>query len=194
MNQGDAFFIGFCAKKTKKVSGCPNSESVNDVCSVSDCIYPRADDWASPLNLNRAGLHNDERSAMRTIQAGQKADFDLFAYRIVPTEFARNSPSRERPVLAMFVGDGEEISPEPDLKLFEFLGYDPVSSQFAEQGTIYFECSPLSCNDCAGEHPVNSHCLISDRESAMQVAQSFADTDPEPGPYFVVEVWRKRSV
>lgn len=194
MNKSAAIFIGFCVKPTKKVAGCPKTDAVIDVCSVAACIYPPPDAWYQLYpRLNHAEYCNDERLALSAIPPGRERDFELFAYRIIPVEFARKQSPCERPVLSMMGKGGVEIASEPDLGSYEFLGYDAVSSQSAEHGVIDFECSPLSCNDCAGEHPVNEHCLISNLQDALTVAQNFADTDPEPGPYYLVEVLRKRA-
>lgn len=57
----------------------------------------------------------------------------------------------------------------------------------------FFECSPLSCNNMAKEFAVNRHCLVDDLDQAGSVAERFAVEEPEPGPYYVIEVWREGS-
>ena len=54
-----------------------------------------------------------------------------------------------------------------------------------------FECSPLSCNGLATEVPVNRACLLDSLEEAVALARRCAREQPEPGSYFVVEVWRE---
>jgi len=53
-----------------------------------------------------------------------------------------------------------------------------------------FECSPLSCNLMALEVAVTRHCLVDDLEAARELARRFSVEEPEPGPYYVVEVLR----
>jgi hypothetical protein len=65
-----------------------------------------------------------------------------------------------------------------------FAGFDVVSVG----ATRTFECSPLSCNQLAGEVPVNRHCLVDGLERALQVARRFEAEQPEPGTFVVVDV------
>jgi hypothetical protein len=51
-----------------------------------------------------------------------------------------------------------------------------------------FGCSPLSCCALAGEVGVNRHCLINDLDGALRLAQRWDQEEPEPGPYYVVQV------
>lgn len=66
------------------------------------------------------------------------------------------------------------------------LGFDVVSKSVSDG----FECSPLSCNSMALELAVNRHCLVDHLEVAIAVATRFSVEEPEPGPYYVVEVLR----
>jgi hypothetical protein len=72
---------------------------------------------------------------------------------------------------------------------FEKLGYDIVT-RYA--GNI-FEHSPLSCNGLAEEIKVNRYCLIDGSEMAFEIAKQFEVKGAEPGPYYVVEVWRQKN-
>jgi len=69
---------------------------------------------------------------------------------------------------------------------FGRLGFDVVS----RHSDATFECSPLSCNYMAREIPVNRYCLIETEAEAFQVARDFSRSEPEPGSYCLVEVWR----
>ena len=69
---------------------------------------------------------------------------------------------------------------------FESVGYDVVS----RSGTSFFECSPLSCNYLAKEIDTNSYCLVRELDDALALALS-AESRWEPGPYYVLEVWRQ---
>ena len=44
----------------------------------------------------------------------------------------------------------------------------------------------------AREIAVNRYCLIDTLDDAIATARIFAGEQPEPGDYYVVEVWRKR--
>jgi hypothetical protein len=106
------------------------------------------------------------------------AEFEYFAYKLFPVSFTEGKP---------------ETFPVPVLKVaplaedYQRLGYDAVN----KTGCAHFECSPLCCNGMSEEIPVNRWCLIDEQERAFAVANYFSVRKPEPGPYFVVEVWRK---
>lgn len=65
----------------------------------------------------------------------------------------------------------------PDQKLL--MGFDVVS--FTAQTSP--ECSPLSCHSLADEIQTNSHCLLSDFDTARQLLETGRFKDSEPGPY-----------
>ena len=71
---------------------------------------------------------------------------------------------------------------------FEPLGFDVVSKSI----TDFFECSPLSCNGKATTFSVNAHCLFDALEDAIAAAEAFSKEEPEPGPYYVARVLRRR--
>lgn len=70
---------------------------------------------------------------------------------------------------------------------FVSLGFDVVNKT---PFSAFFECSPLSCNGIAGEVPVNRYCLLATLEEAIASAQRCAREEPEPGPFYVLEVLR----
>ena len=89
-----------------------------------------------------------------------------------------------------------QVTAEVNLDEYISIGYDiaggPLPSP--EYGSMLgFSCSPLSCNAMSDEHAVNRFWLIDELERAIQVAKEFGRTEPEPGPYYVYEVLRKRS-
>jgi hypothetical protein len=82
-----------------------------------------------------------------------------------------------------------EVSPSSIAPLsqdFRSLGFDVVSKSASDS----FECSPLSCNSVALEVAVNRHCLVDGLDAAEELARRFSVEEPEPGPYYVVEVLR----
>lgn len=102
----------------------------------------------------------------------------LPAYRMFPVQFdeSHQQPFEIPPLL---------VVPLPSS--FERLGFDIVSR--CDSG---FECSPLSCNHMAAEVSVNYYCLVNDVDIAFQLESEFEAAGCEPGPYYVVEVWRQR--
>ena len=70
---------------------------------------------------------------------------------------------------------------------FRSLGYDAVHKYLDD--ILGFECSPLSCNSLAQEWPVNRYCLLDDLTTAIEAARRFSIEKPEPGMYYVAEVF-----
>ena len=103
--------------------------------------------------------------------------FAVFAYRLHPVQFAKGQ-------IQHIVID--ELSVEPLPAGFESLGFDIVSKSIS----AYFECSPLSCNGMANEVPVNRFCLVDGLDQAVSLAERFSREEPEPGPYYVLDVQR----
>jgi hypothetical protein len=105
---------------------------------------------------------------------------DVYAYKVYPLRF-----------------DAGEVQPwkvqtrvtELDLAGFAFLGFDIVS----RSSDASFECSPLSCNGASDDFPVNRSCLIDDIDTAYNVAVEISRGKYEPGPYHLVEVYRRRQ-
>jgi hypothetical protein len=75
---------------------------------------------------------------------------------------------------------------------YECLGWDAVGTWFGIGQSATFDCSPLTCNGLASEIPANRFGLLDTIEEAVSVAARFAREQPEPGTYFLVEVWRRR--
>ena len=80
----------------------------------------------------------------------------------------------------------EVITPEVEPLSADFvsLGFDVVN----KTNGPFFECSPLSCNGMAKEVRVNQFCLLETPEQAVAFARRCASEEPEPGPYYVLEV------
>ncbi len=90
----------------------------------------------------------------------------------------------------MYGGELADLPPEPDLTGYACLGYDVV-----EHGDyLGYGCSPLSCNGMAAAYPANRYCLLDSLAAAYHVARTFGVEGPEPGPYIIVDVRRKRRV
>ena len=104
----------------------------------------------------------------------------MFAYWILPVVVQRASRKPlQLPTLS--------VSPMP--VTFELLGFDVVSKRLSD----FFECSPLSCCNLANEFSVNRYCLLETPDVAAAAAERFAREEPEPGPYYIFQVWRDAS-
>jgi len=150
--------------------------SVSEIASVSDCIASRASDWIDEWAHNDWFVYDTPQLAAEIAQRQGGDPWPMYAYSLLPTVF---TASGESPVPVIVTA-----SPRPPD--FELLGWDVVSKAFSP----IFECSPLSCNQMGTEVPVNSACLLSSCEEAVAFARRCAREQPEPGDYYVVEVWR----
>jgi len=102
-----------------------------------------------------------------------------YAYRLLPVAF---EPTGTEAPLQL-----DNVTPQPIPEPFRRIVYDVVSRGFSAT----FECSPLSCNGMAFEAAVNEFCLLDRLTDAVEFARRCALEQPEPGSYFVVEVWRE---
>ena len=121
---------------------------------------------------------------------GRRFDWHLYAYRMFPVRFA---DGKEAP----YTIQGEGIQPLPADYLR--LGLDVLSQEI----DLQFCYSPLDCNGWYQDVAVNGYCLLDQLETAFELACHWSDgkydangsySGPaEPGPYSIVEVWRKRG-
>jgi hypothetical protein len=169
---------GYFARRVAPAPEHLGAPGVREICSVSECMSPGADDWISAWRHNGFGWFNLVADAVSVVPEARRGEFRLFAYRIHPDVF--QGPAR---VTVSLPGD---VHPEPLPEGFRSIGFDSASRSSAEG--LSLECSPLSCNGLAAELPVNEHCLFPSLAAAIAGAQRFAAEQPEPGDYYVVEV------
>jgi hypothetical protein len=157
-------------------AGFPCSAPVEEICSVSNCIAQGIGRPDDPLDL-----HSDAAQAWAVVPEEARADFALYAYRLWPVQF---EDGHEEPI---------DLWWEPAVALmadsFVRLGWDAVVGGNGHS----FGCSPMSCNsgaDVVRCPEINRYCLVADKRAALTLARNFSITQPEPGPYCVVEVWR----
>lgn len=159
----------------------PCAPPVEEICSVSNCIARSTGRAENPADGNPLGLHTDAGMAWAAVPKDARADYALYGYRLWPMQYAE--------------GQEEEINLwwEPDLealpKTFVRLGWDAVVGGNENS----FGCSPMSCNagcDVVRCAEINRYCLVANAQAAKALAYRFSITQPEPGPYCVVEVWR----
>lgn len=172
---------------------------VVEICSLGDCIAEPPDGWEERWDFNQACCYNSEREALSTLRPDDDPTlYDLFAYWQFPLEFLRDDKVRQIDLLAELDAGVHPIAPDLDLNLYESIGYDVAGGyrMYIDQTLtrmLGFSCSPLSCNGLAAEFRVNRLCLLPDLHEAVEFARHCARTEPEPGPFYLYEVLRKRS-
>ena len=169
--------IGYFPKRTTKRPDWLKPEVVEEVCSVANCVSPAPDGWINHWRHNAMGLFDTPDLALSVVPEADRNELDIYAYQMFPVRFIRG---RQEP----FAIPALPTAPLP--ASFELLGFDVVS--FSLEGG--FEHSPLSCNHMAETVTVNRYCLVDDRDLALACAAKFEGDGCEPGPYYVVAVWR----
>lgn len=175
--------IGYFAKPTIKRVDWPKAESVEEICSVSNCMSGGDWDWINEWLHNEMWVFDSPELASKVVPDSKRPKCDLYAYRMFPGRYVMGKQQ-------LFVIPALRAQPLDDS--FEKLGYDLVSRETEAD----FGHSPLSCNGLADEVPTNRHCLLCSAEEAFALAPTMEIPGQpmrgEPGPYHIVEVWRKR--
>jgi hypothetical protein len=168
--------IGYFAKRHTPAPASLDAPNAIEICSVSLCIAAPPDGWIEHWTHNDWFVYDSPDEARRVAMNDLDSEFAIYAYRLLPVAFGDDTQPLEI-----------TVSPTPLPENFERLGFDVASRDM----TPTFECSPLSCNGMAAEVPVNEYCLLSSLEEADAFARRCAKEQPEPGTYFVIEVWRE---
>jgi len=190
-------FIGFRVKQVHKTAGNEWDRdflpaNVVEICSMSDCRAHTPPNWDGCWRFNSTGCFNTEGIALAAIPPGESDLYELFACRMFPVEFSKGEQVRKLNLKTDLLSDLPPLTdPEPDFSSYVAIGHDIAGGPIGR--CLGFSCSPLSCNGCAADFPVNRYCLIEDLALAVEAAKNFAETEPEPGPYYLYEVLRKRS-
>ena len=171
----DLRLIGYFPKNPSVPAGWTGPAHIAAIGSVSACLAEAPDGWIQRWLHNDLGLFNTRADA-RSVIPENAPGFSIFAYRLLTVRFATTGPE-PLPVA--------EFPVEPIPASFVALGFDVGSRSLSS----FFECSPLSCNLMAREIPVNEFCLLSNLDQAIAAAERFAQEQPEPGSYYVVEVF-----
>jgi hypothetical protein len=152
---------------------------ITEICSASECMSSGPSDWIDAWKHNDHWVYDSLEIATSVIME-DKSRFEIFAFKQYPIKINHGKI------------ETEEVS-EPNVTPlpadFKFLGYDAVSRSAGNA----FECSPLSCNGGAETIPCNPYCLFDTFEDALEGAKTFSSGVWEPGPYYVVEIYRGRS-
>ena len=169
----------------------PAYAGVEEICSVSECIVKSPPEWVEKWAHNtETWLFDTPEAAWSVVPAAERERYRLYAYRLLPVLFHESGQETEHPL--------PEFTAVPVPGRFSCLGYDAVvrhvgTTHSGGNETPAFSCSPLSCNGMAAEYPVNRYCLVDDLDTAIAMARDFAAGNCEPGPYCVVEVWRREA-
>ncbi len=151
---------------------------VEEICSVSSCMSPAPENWINHWRHNELWAYDTQEIAWSVVLPELQHAFHLYAYAMYPLRFIHGE---QQPFSI------PELNVQPWPKSFIRLGYDGVSRSLDTN----FECSPLSCNGMAERFAANRYCLIDSEQKGFELAQRFSESEPEPGPYHVVEVWRQ---
>ena len=186
MNKPESVLIGYFPKKIALRTDWFKNSTVEDIYSVCECISKGPDDWIDKWKHNITWWLFDTPEAGLEVLGANDVGFTMLAYKLFPVQFDGGAL---QPLEIVSTARGE-------LNNFEFLGYDIVSRS-AEIAEVRFEHSPLSCNNGCEKIPVNKHCLIDDFKTAWKIAESISAESKngswEPGPYCLVEVYRKKN-
>ncbi len=182
----DAIAVGYILKRPGARPNWLGLAGVQRILSVANCLAPPPEDLG--IEHNSFCLFNTPQAAVAVLGEGEnRSEYVLCAIKLVPRAFA---PGAERSILAGDLPDlwGVALDCAVLSHGFVFAGYDCVTTEW-DRNVAGFGCSPLSCNGFGRQIAVNRYCLIDEFERALEVARRFASEQPEPGIYFVAEVW-----
>jgi hypothetical protein len=152
---------------------------VEEICSVSECLAKGPTRWIDSWRHNELGFFDTPELARSVIPRAAEG-FSVFGYRLWPEKFA-GGKAEPLPI--------PKVAPQPLAERYCSLGFDVVSKSVS----LYFECSPLSCNLMAEKTLVNRYCLVASGDAARSLAERFSVEQPEPGEYHVIEVFRENA-
>ena len=186
--------IGYFAKPVTSRPEWLKAEQVEEVCSWDACRIGRLVDWIHLWRHNAEWVFSTPELAWSVVTEAVRSQCQLFGYRLYPVRFrlgVRESYQLPDYSEAEVLGFAPQWPEAMDCS-FERLGYDLVPRNCEAN----FECSPLCCADLAVEVPTNRYCLLDTAEEAFALAPTLeVPGQPprgEPGPYHIVEVWRRR--
>jgi hypothetical protein len=195
----------FPRRQTGMPKGYRAPPNVTEIASVGHYSSDGPTNWVDQWRHNEMWFFDSEALARKVIadaiqievEADRQRDppwrvklsrevgvtYDFYAYKMFPCWFVDGRQEAY---------DLSGLNCEPLPADYERLGYDAVS----REGVANLECSPLFCNGRAADIPVNCFCLIDEPERVLALAQMFSGSHGngcEPGDYFVLEVWRKKT-
>lgn len=193
--------IGYFLRQTKIPLDWDLSSTVTEACTVSHCMNPSPHDWIKLWRHNDLGFFNTQADAW-SMPVDSPHEHHLFAYRLLPVRFDRGHQKLvalpELSVEALseeFVSLGFDVVNRSELEFPSDAPWSRVSETSPGCAPLHFQaffgCSPLSCNGLSKEFAVNQFCLLNTLAEAEAFAEYCSREEPEPGPYYVVEVLRE---
>jgi hypothetical protein len=174
--------VGYMAKKIVKRPDWLSSESVIDICSVSNCVSNNFANYF-PFWKHNGYWFFDTAHAIEQLARENGIDLSgvkFFFYEVHERQYDEEKKS------------WNDIQPEPSFLTKvrppterKLEGYDVVSFWSG----MAAECSPLSCNSVAQDVPVNTHCLLQNFAEAKSHLESGRFDDTEPGPFRIFAVY-----
>jgi hypothetical protein len=177
----EPILIGYFPKRSAVPTDWTSNPAVKELCSVSECLAAGPPDWIQAWQHNALGRFDSPGIARGLVPPASMDRYRIYGYRLWPRRWVEGQAEAFTP---------PPIAVTPLPPSFERLGVDVVSSSTGSG----FECSPLSCNHLAAEVPVNQYCLLDTMAEALDLAARAESIGAEPGPYYVVEVWRERTI
>jgi hypothetical protein len=168
--------IGYFPKKVVQRSASLKAAHVTAVRNASGCLSSGPPGWIQHWTHNEMWVYSTIDAALAVMPQDERGEYELQAYRMLAIRWdAGRGMSIVLPTLNV------EAVPAS----FHSVGFDAVSIQ---AGVAGFGCSPLSCNAMAEEIETNEHCLLPTQQLAEHTALRFSIDEPEPGPFYVIEV------
>lgn len=182
-------FVGYFPKRTVKRPDGFAPVSIEEIASVSGCISPAPEGWIDHWLHNPLGFFATEELAWQ-VAGGRGQGFDVYACRILDAAFPPGAPPRELSALEDEIITACALAGDPGPG-FERLGWDIAGNWLGWSQSIGFECSPLTCNGLASVIATNRYGLIDRLGDAVPAAIRIGAEQPEPGTYYLLEVWRR---
>jgi len=169
----------------KKIESCPQwlkAAGVYDICSVSGCVSRYFCDYIQYWKHNGYWLFDSPEhiEEVARAEAVDLAQHRLFYYEVYEKEFDENSN-----VWVFFQPEKSFKTNVTVPREKKLEGYDVVNFSVRTSP----ECSPLSCNHLAETIPVSEHCLLASLEKSVELIESGAFNNSEPGPYRIFAVY-----
>ncbi len=182
--------IGYFPRRRAIPAGPWIPPQVVQLCNAGHCDGLRPKNWVDAWRHNELGLYDSVLLAWSVVPQSERADFQIFAYRIFPILMQKG----HRQEISLPAVNAEPLPPD-----WERLGFDPVTFHGLipeeHQHLRCFGHSPLSpfCNGRCSDIPVNRFCLLDTMEDGWARAVEFSSGGGEPEPYVLAEVWRGRT-
>jgi hypothetical protein len=155
-----------------------HAPDVLEICSVSNCVSDGPEGWVDRWLHNELAWYESPELALQVIPPSALATARIFGYALLDIRCVAGTEE---------TWTWPPVAPIALPPTFRSIGFDAVSKSM--ESMLSFECSPLSCNDLASEWGANAHCLLTTAAEALLAARQFALEQPEPGAYYVVEVF-----